>query len=152
MSLPAAAILLASLTLAAGTAGPDGHSEHHHGPAADEDAHIVVTINPEARVSAVRRHSVPRSACGSPAPLRVHIVNQGFVTAPLKARLVGDGPRHVALDFEDHRLTGRPEEARQMRLTSIGSNPADVTIAFSISEETGDLGGRDRVHLLVACR
>lgn len=131
--------------------GRHGPHQHHHHDSLIDGAHITVTINPEARVSAVSNIPAPRVPCGEPAPLTVSVINEGFVTSPLQASVVGSGAGHVVLVFETSRLKGTARENREMKLRTIGSNPADVTIAFSISQEIGDLGGRDRVHLLVRC-
>ena len=132
------------------------HDHHQHGHPGKADAaaaaELIVTINPEARVSVAKGLPIPVVPCGTEAPVRVRVINQGFVTAPLVATLDPVGERHVALRFTPARLSGRLDESQEMGLVSIGSNPAEVTIAFSISQEIGDLGARDRTHLLVACR
>jgi hypothetical protein len=130
----------------------DHHQSDSHAPPAPGDANLIVTINPEARVSVAKAMPLPLAECGRPVPLKIRVVNQGFVTAPLKASLADDGDRHVRLESAGPRLTGNPNETREMRLTQLGSNPADITLVFSISEEIGDLNGRDRTHLLIACR
>ena len=129
------------------------HPEHRHErvvPAGD--AQIIVIINPEARVSAAIGAPLPPPVkCGEAAELKIKVVNQGVVTAPLMATLVGDGSKHVDLHMEKSKLTGAPEEGRALHLIPTGPDAADVTIAFSLDRNIGDLGGRDRVHLLVRC-
>jgi hypothetical protein len=132
--------LIVFARLAAAAAALVGQAgEHHHdhaaaaGNPATGSAHIVVTVNPEARVSAVRGRPLPLQQCGTPVAIEVAVVNQGFVTAPLRALLVGDGGVHARLGLEPRRLTGRSTESRLLRLEPIGRTPLDLTIAFSIS-------------------
>jgi len=129
----------------------DDHAAHeHHRPS---DAQIVVTINPEARVSAVIGAPLPApQICGSPLALNIKVINQGFVTAPLRAAIAGDHHMQVTLVTDDAKLSGAREENRLLALTAQGSAPVDVTIAFSIDDTIGDLAGRDRVHLLIHCQ
>lgn len=123
-----------------------------HGDPTSSDAQIVVTINPEARVSAVVGSSMPPTPkCGEATELRVQIVNQGFVTAPLRATVVGDGKSRVALHMDAAKLNGGPQDIRLLHFMSLVSGPTDVTVAFSIDNNVGDLGGRDRVSLLLMC-
>src|SRR5262245_28654681 len=85
----------------------EDHAHHHEEPASTADAHIVVTINPEARVSAVLGAPLPAPpVCGTAMELRLKIVNQGFVTAPLRASIVGDGARLVELHMDGAKLSG----------------------------------------------
>jgi hypothetical protein len=48
-------------------------------------------------------------------------------------------------------LSGETEESRMLHLLPLGPDPVDVTIAFGIDKNIGDLGGRDRVHFVVRC-
>jgi hypothetical protein len=89
--------------------------------------------------------------CGTPTDLRVRIVNQGFVTAPLEAHLVGNAPPGLVLEFQHTPLTGAPEEFRQLRLTLARPGSTDVTIAFRARHHEPDLAGRNRVHFLLRC-
>src|SRR5262249_30812631 len=92
------------------------------------------------------------SACGSATALKVKVINQSFITAPLRAAIVGDGARYISLHMEGTRLTGKAEDNRTLHLIPLGPDPVDVTIAFSIDKNIGDLGGRDRVHFLLRCQ
>jgi hypothetical protein len=57
-----------------------------------------VTVNPEARISVMQAGLLPTPAsCGTSVELAVHVVNQGFVTAPLDAQIVADKPAGVEL-------------------------------------------------------
>jgi hypothetical protein len=113
---------------------------------------INITINPEARVSVVLAGVLPPPApCGTATDLPVKIVNQGFVTAPLEAELVGDAPADVTLDFHPDPLKGVPDELRTLHITLTKPGPTDLTIAFRAHNEIPDLGGRDRVHFLIHC-
>lgn len=116
------------------------------------DAPIELTINPEARVSVVRGGAVPPAkACGQAIDLPVKITNQGFVTAPLEARLVDSIPAGVGLEFSAEPLKGVREEHRVLRVTLKNPGTVDITIAFRAKNDIPDLGGRNSVHLLVRC-
>jgi hypothetical protein len=117
------------------------------------EAPIEITINPEARISAVLVAGLrPPVACGTAADLPVKVVNNAFVTARLEARWVGDVPPGVTLDFQPEPLTGAPEETRTLRLTLTKAGMTDLTIAFKAHNQIPDLGGRDRVHVLMRCQ
>jgi hypothetical protein len=135
-----AALLAATGARAAGEA-------HDHAAPVDPEAAITVTINPEARVS-VERGPPPRPVdCGAATRLPVRVLNEGRVTAPLRASLVsGD----VAMAFEAIPLSGLAEERRTLEITVTGPDPADVTLAFSVSRDPGDGGAR--AHLLIRCK
>jgi hypothetical protein len=112
---------------------------------------IAVTVNPEARVSAVLGDARPRQVkCGNPLPLDVRVFNQGGITAPLNVRLVG-APEYVSIHLEGPSLSGQPEENRTLHVILLRPGATDITIAFSITGDDGDLADRDRVHVLVRC-
>ena len=120
--------------------------------AAPGDPPIKITINPEARVSAMLWGVLPLPVtCGTPADLQIKIINQGFVTAKLEAKLAEDNSEGVTLDFHPEPLRGVPEEFRVLRLTLRKPGPTDVTISFTTRNNAPDLGGRDRIHLLLRC-
>jgi hypothetical protein len=143
------AIFLAILPLAARAQ----EAPHHHG-SHTAPAPIEITISPEARVSAVALPSAlpPRPACGTRFALPVKILNQAFVTSHLEARLVGNVPPGVSLDFRPAALTGAAEEIRQLTLVLHDPSPVDITLAFRERNGIPDLGGRDRIHFLLRCR
>lgn len=148
-------VVVLALLLAPGMQDPhaahgEGDHRNHHHPAPAGDAHIIVTINPEARVSAVRAGSPEPGICGQPQDLRVRVVNQGFVTAPLRVALAGDGAANAELRADGAQLSGADEE-RVLQLVPKGPAPVDLTIVFAVSDEVGDLGMRDRVHLYLRC-
>lgn len=116
------------------------------------DPPIKITINPEARVSVALAGALPSPApCGTAIDLSVKIVNQGFVTASLRAELVGDVPAGVTLDFRPRPLRGVPKELRELHIMLSKPGPTDLTIAFRAHNDIPDLGGRDRVHFLLRC-
>ena len=148
--------LLAVMLLAPGLVLAQGHEamgEHHHMPAAaSSDAAIVITINPEARVSVALGGVLPAPGrCGMPAELSVRVDNQGFVTSRLEAAFVGEPPAGATLDFRPEPLTGARRETRAMRITLTKPGLTDLTIAFRARNEAPDLGERDRVHFLMRC-
>jgi hypothetical protein len=114
---------------------------------------IVITINPEARVSVVLAGALPPpSACGTSTDLSVRIVNQGSVTARLEARLVDEPPPGVAVELDPAPLRGVAEEKRILHVRLAKPGLTDLTIAFRAHNGIPDLGGRDRIHFLIQCR
>jgi hypothetical protein len=114
------------------------------------EAPIRVTINPEGRVSVALGGALPAPApCGKPVVFGIEVVNQGYATARLEAQLVGNPPAGATLDFRPEPLKGVPLETRTLRVTLSSSAPTDLTIAFRLHGEVPDLGGRDRIHLLL---
>jgi hypothetical protein len=121
--------------------------------AASDDASILITINPEARVSVKWTGASPAPVlCGTAADLRVRVINQGFVTGTLEAELAGSVPEGVALEFHPEPLHGVAEEYRMLRVTLAKPGLADISVAFRMHHLSADIGGRDRVHFLLRCR
>lgn len=117
------------------------------------DPPITITINPEARVSVSLAGLWPAPAtCGTPVDVPVRIVSEGFVTTRLEAKLVGEIPPGVRLEFRPEPLKGIPEETRSLRLTLASPGQVDLTISFRAHNDIPDLGGRDRIHVLMHCR
>lgn len=130
----------------------DEHAHHHAEADKPTDAPIKITINPEARVSVIRAGELPPAAvCGQAMELSVKIVNQGFVTAPLEATLVDSIPAGVRVEFSAKPLTGMREEHRVLLVTLEKPEYLDITVAFRAKNDIPDLGGRDRIHLLLRC-
>lgn len=133
-------------------AGAQEHAGHHHEAPPPADAPIIVTINPESRVS-VRwiGPTPPFAVCGSPVRLAVAIRNEAFVTAPLWARIVGLNPPGVNVHLDPAPLTGSPTERRDLDVTLERTGSVDLTLEFTIPGESPDLAGRSRVHFLLDC-
>ena len=111
---------------------------------------IVVTINPEGRVSVVTRGELPASAAhGVPFAIGLEIINLGFITGRLEAALAGNPPAGTSLGLDDSPLKGTPHETRVLHLTVARAGTADLTIVFKLRSEVPDLGGLDRIHMLV---
>jgi len=135
-----------------GIAAAQVEDHAHHAASPVDDGQFIVTINPEARVSVVLGAPLPApSPCGTAQELKVNVVNDGFVTAPLQAAVIGDGARYVSLHMDGAKLSGEAKDTRTLRLIPHGPELVDVTMAFSIDNNLGDLGGRDRVHFLMRC-
>jgi hypothetical protein len=135
-----------------GRAGEDAPGQEPHGrtAASVDAAPVVVTINPEGRVSAALGSPLPSPVpWDTPVELAVKIVNQGFVTGHLEAQLVGDPKPRVRLDFPDDALKGVPQETRTLRLTLLKATPTDLTIAFRMRRDVPSPAGRDRVHFVL---
>lgn len=117
------------------------------------EAPIEITINPEVRVSVSRGGELPPSVfCGESLDVPVHIVNRGFLTAPLEATLVDSVPDGASILFSAEPLTGIREEHRTLGIKLTKPGLVDITVAFRAKRDISDLGGRDRVHLLVECQ
>ena len=128
------------------------HAPHVFDSHAQDGALITITVNPEARVSVVRRDTAPTAArCGTAMNVPVVIVNQGFVTARLVATLVEPIPPGVTAEFSPEPLSGAAKETRTLQLILRRPGLLDVTISFRPVNDIPDLGGRDRVHLLLHC-
>lgn len=146
-------VFFASGPMLAHAQDPSHEHEHHatHS-AAPNDAPIVITINPETRVSVTRGGNVPPpAACGRPIELPVKIVNHGFLTAPLEATLVDNIPPGVSIEFAPQPLSGAVDEMRSLQVTVSKPELVDITISFRPKNDIPDLGGRDRIHLLLRC-
>jgi hypothetical protein len=116
------------------------------------DAPILITINPESRISVSLVGALPPPApCGEVTELLVGIVNQGFVTAQLEAEVVGNRPPSAAIDFHPAPLKGVRKELRSLHVILTRPGASDLTISFKAHNGAPDLGGRDRVHLLMRC-
>lgn len=129
-------------------------SEHpdEHYKASQNKTPIVITVNPEARVSAALADTLPEPvSCGTAADLAVRILNQSFATFRLEAQFVGDIPGGVSLDFRPAPLKGVREEFRSLRITLTNPGPTDLTVAFKAHNMSPDLGGRNRVHFVMRC-
>jgi hypothetical protein len=130
--------------------GPPASERCAPGAAQAGDAPILVTINPEGRVSVALVGALPPPApIGTPIGISVAVMNHGYSTGRLEARLVGSPAAPATLDFAPEPLTGAPLEKRTLHVTLAGAAPADLTIAFSLRNESPDLGGRDRIHMLL---
>ena len=128
------------------------HALHHLDSHAQDSAPITITINPEARVSVVRGDTALTAArCGTTMNVPVVIVNKGYVTAKLVATLVEPIPPGVTAEFSPEPLSGAGKETRTLQLTLRRPGLLDVTISFRPVNDIPDLGGRDRVHLLLHC-
>lgn len=151
MSRALPALFALSLTLVPGlVAGGPPVSERCSPAALVGDAPILVTINPEGRVSVAIVGALPPPApYGTPIEFTVAVMNMGFSTGRLAARLVGSPQAPAALDFAPEALRGLPQERRTLRVTLTGAAPTDLTIAFSLRNESPDLGGRDQIHMLI---
>jgi hypothetical protein len=116
-------------------------------------APIMVTINPESRVLAMVAGPLPAAApCAAGIAAPIEIVNQGFVTAPLEARLAGQRPPDAMLALDRTPLTGVREERRLLRIKLATPGQTDLTIVFGTRNEIPDSGGHDTIHFIAECR
>jgi hypothetical protein len=145
--------LFVGVTVATAGYGLYAHLHHDKEAVAQIEAPIEIKINPESRVSAsITGPWPPPARCGTAASIPLEILNQGFLTARLEAQLADVPPRGVSLELQPEPLTGVAEETRVLKITMAQPGPADVTIAFKAHDGASDLGGRDRIHVLMQCR
>jgi hypothetical protein len=147
---------IAALVLGFGAWAADEDHSHHPDSAAARvtiDAPLLVTINPEARITVSRGGGAlpPPSSCGTPTDVAVRVVNQALITARLRAELVGSVPAEVVLEFPTESLKGVPEETRLLRITLANPAPADLTIVFRAENQIPNFGGTDRMHFVMRC-
>lgn len=109
---------------------------------------IAVTINPEARVSAM----LTGAALGEPMrddwhKIDIAILNEGFVTGPLA--IEAEPASGVLFDLPVHELTGqrRQDGAFFVCLTTV--SVADVTLTFRALSAIGGLANHNTIHLLL---
>jgi len=140
------------LLAASGYAHAQDHKRLADSPSPPEEPAIIITINPEARISVALSGSLPQPpSCGTPSVLFIEIINHGFLTSRLEAELIGSVPAGTVLNFHPDPLTGAHRELRTLRLTLTSPVPTDLTLAFRSHNNAADLGGRDRIHLLMRC-
>ena len=139
------------MSAAAIAQSPDG-AELYAPPAGDATT-LQITINPESRVSVARIGELPvPTRCGTPLAILVSIVNRGFFTESLDATWAGSPVEGGTISWAPLPMSGAPRETRVLRVSWSQPGPVDVTIAFKARGDRPDLGGRDRVHLLLSCR
>jgi hypothetical protein len=153
MSLKRLLIVALAILSSLAWAAEDEHRHDHESQGPSHNGALIrITINPEARVSVTSADSLPASVpCGFAAEIPVRIVNQGFLTSRLEAKLVGAVPSGVTIEFHPEPLQGVPDEVRKLRIMLEKPGLTDVTVSFKLSNGTSDLGGRDRVHFLMRC-
>lgn len=112
------------------------------------DAAIVATINPEARVALSRGAALSLQRCDRDIDIVVAVVNQSGARSTL--RLLADPPVGTfAADATP--LSGAAHERRRYRLRLRRPAGALVSITGDIGPATTDIGGRNRVDLLIEC-
>ena len=131
-----------------------GNSSCHAVPVGVElRGDLMLAVNPEARVYAsVERHTVYSAEVGKPLCIPVDVVNTGFVTAPVRVTRLAPLDGSVTHDWDETALSGAEHQTRVLELTSWVTGFVDVTLGFCLPGEPIDLGGRDRVNVLVRTR
>jgi hypothetical protein len=127
--------------------------DHHMGASSSRSGPpITIVINPEARVSATVTGPVPAPPLrGHRVVLPVKITNKAQVTVQLVADLQEDVPSGAVLEFHPSPLEGLPEEFLTLEITLTQPKISDVTIGFQAQNTKLDLGGQNRIHLLMRC-
>lgn len=111
---------------------------------------ITLAVNPEARIyaslhePAVRRIR-PNTACDIP----VAIQNTGLVTASVEATLLEPSDGSVQLRWNARPLSGDETEVRSLGIVTPRAGFLEVTVSFCFPFELPDLGGRDRIRLVL---
>lgn len=115
------------------------------------DAFFLIVINPEARVTITALRRLCRTVRPNESVTMTAIVqNQGFVTGPLRMWLEpSDAPIQVMLEGAE--LTGLPDQHVKIHLVVAEPTVIAVEIHVRAASMTGDLGGRDRVQMLIRC-
>ncbi len=114
------------------------------------DGVIALAVNPEARVYAtVEQHRVHYVRVGALLEVPVTVLNTGFVTSRVEPELGAPLDGVIALSWDRAALHGGPVEQRRLGIVAHEPGWHDVTVHFAFPGEPADLGGRDRVHLLV---
>lgn len=113
----------------------------------ESDAPIAVTINPEARVSAVRT----KAPIGEPKPGEWHtidiaVINDGFVAGSLA--IEADPVRDVQLDLPVHDLTGEHRQDAAFRIR-LDTSAVDITLTFRALTALGGLANHSTIHFLL---
>jgi hypothetical protein len=125
-----------------------GHDHHAHHSAPEVTAPILVTINPEARVTAEATAApVPRAAVGEWVETPVAILNEGFVTGDLT--IEATPPAGLELDLPSTLLTGEHLQFAAFRYRLVGSNPVDVSLRFWALGALGGLADKNTLSLLL---
>src|ERR1700722_5196960 len=100
--MPRVAIFtMALFAFVLGYAGNQLYRHFHLPPPTTSEsvAPIQIIINPEARVSvSLTGNWPPPEPCGKPLVVPIQVINQGFVTATLEARIVDDVDRKIKVD------------------------------------------------------
>jgi pimeloyl-ACP methyl ester carboxylesterase len=127
--------------------------------AVDGDVGFVITINPEARVKALRGPAAFSPSQGWYEPVLVKVINEGGVTSRLNADVIGD-KESTARFFEysspadpkralTRKLSGRTVEYQILLLRSTTLGQREVKLTFDVGESTRDLTSRAEVPALL---
>lgn len=134
--------------------------DHAHGVGAAESCHplpgpdstcvLALAVNPESRVYAtVEDHAIFTATRHETLWIEVAVANSGYVTAPVAVSLIAPADGSATLIWSGSPLSGSSREVRSLGIITKVTGLIDLTITFSLPSEPPDLGGRDRVHLLV---
>jgi hypothetical protein len=118
-----------------------------------DKAHIVISINPEARILA---HSTAvvrsRERCSSLSVWLIRIRNEGFVAAPLAVRILNASTgKELKANFDERRLSGGALEYRLLQFAANSSRSIEVVAQFRAGLNPGERGGSAELPILVAC-
>jgi hypothetical protein len=143
--LPAACLLAALPGLCPGSAP---------GQALEARCLLVVSINPESRVKAVRGPAAAELRLGVPTVVTVKVVNEAGVTAGVSVNGpgTGEGGWLDARFAGSNRLRGGRVEYLRLRLTPRQAGKREATFRFDVGQGTQDLGFRAEVPVLFTVR
>jgi len=117
------------------------------------NAHIQISINPEARITARRTEAIASpTECSKPSTWLIRIINEGYVTAPLYVGVSASSAPTKAVIAQD-RLTGATVEYRLMRLIVSSARPQEeIAIAFSLGSRSSNTGVLAELPVLSTCK
>jgi hypothetical protein len=146
MLLPPAACLMAALS----GLGPGAATAE----AQEARCLLVVSINPESRVKAVRGSALAELRHGVPTVVTVKVVNEAGVTAGVSVSGpgTGEGGWLDARFAGSNRLRGSRVEYLRLRLTPREPGKREATFRFDVGQGTQDLGYRAEVPVLFTVR
>jgi hypothetical protein len=125
---------------------------------------LVVSINPESRVKAVRGPAATELLQNQESIVLIKVQNDGGITSRLRLRgpeFLGDGKHgqgrwlQSALVTDapfEPKLSGRRLEYRLLRLVARESGKREATFQFDVGQGTQDLGFRAEVPILFSVR
>lgn len=111
---------------------------------------LVVSINPEARVSVEPTNAaLAPQRCDRPIEIGIDVFNDSFTRAPLRAAALSSAFEILAQPTPA--LSGEPRERRTMTIHLNRPSPVEVGLAFDVGPGTQDIGWRGATALLVHC-
>lgn len=113
----------------------------------ESEAPIAVTINPEARVSAVRTNAaIGEAKLGEWHTIDIAVFNEGFVAGSLV--IEAEPARGIQLDLPVSELSGEHRQDTSLRIR-LDTSAVDLTLTFRAITALGGLAKHSTIHFLV---